>query len=596
MKRLLFIIVIFCSAFLIKAQVPHGFNYQAVLRNSGGEIIANQSVDVEISIIDENSGGPILYTETHTKTTNSYGLVNLVIGSETPDFGVFEDINWAVNDKYIKVQVDAGSGLTNMGTFQLLTVPFAMHAASATNLGSENVYTGTDTLFVVKDAEGQPVFVVFPDGAKVIVDEVTKGRVGGFAVSGRSPTKAGETDIFIATPDSTRIFVNDNIQSKGRVGGFAVSGRSPTKAIKSEYLLVTQDSTRIYVNDSTLSKGRAGGFAVSGRSPTKTGPVKFMDMTKDNYFIGHESGFNNTTGLINSFIGYQSGYNNRGGDYNVFLGYQSGYSNESGRINNFMGYQSGYSNKRGDYNNIIGFKAAYADTNASHNVILGYQAAMNAENNFSNVIIGSMAAQDSKLNGSSIVIGSGAAQTTKYLNHSIMLGEYAGAMCDTSQSDIFIGDQSGLNVDNSSYNIFIGHSSGTNFSEGNFNILIGGHTANYFNGTNGNFNTVLGYQAGYRVKGDGNVFIGYKAGYSETGSDKLYIANSPTNPPLIKGDFETKKLNISNTLNLNGIAEFPEFPDVGDVIRLENHSTEPDGVYIYTTTGSADGWASIITW
>jgi YadA head domain repeat (2 copies) len=185
------------------AQVPKKFNYQAVLRNSEGELIIDQSVDIEISIIDENSTGTVLYTETHTKTTNAYGLVNLVIGSETPDYGVFFNINWAVNDKFIKILVDA----TDIGTFQLLTVPFAMHAASATNLGSENVYTGTDTLFVVKDAEGNPVFVVFPDGAKVIVAEATKGSVGGFAVSGRSPTKE-ISNYFNVSGDNTPIVIN----------------------------------------------------------------------------------------------------------------------------------------------------------------------------------------------------------------------------------------------------------------------------------------------------------------------------------------------------------------------------------------------------
>ncbi len=279
MKKILVAITLLLGVLLGYSQVPNGFNYQAVLRNSSGDLIADQSVDIEISIIDENSGGTVLYTETHTKITNSYGLVNLVIGSETPDLGVFEDVIWAVNDKYIQIKVNAGSGLTDMGTFQLLTVPFAMHAASATNLGSENVYTGTDTLFVVKDSEGNPVFVVFPDGAKVIVDEVAKGRVGGFAVSGRSPTKADETDILIVTPDSTRIFVNDTVQSKGRVGGFAVSGRSPTKGISKEYLVVTQDSTRVYISDTSITKGRVGGFAVSGRSPTKAETKDYFNIS-----------------------------------------------------------------------------------------------------------------------------------------------------------------------------------------------------------------------------------------------------------------------------------------------------------------------------
>jgi len=275
MRKIIITSVLILITVFSFCQTPNGFNYQAVLRNSSGEILANQAVDIEISIIDENSGGTVLYTETHTKTTNAYGLVSLIVGGETPDYGVFEDINWAVNDKFIQVKVDE----TDMGTFQLLTVPFAMHAASATNLGSENVYTGTDTLFVVKDAEGNPVFVVFPDGAKVIVEEATKGTVGGFAVSGRSPTKADETEIFHVTPDSTRIFVNDTVQSKGTVGGFAVSGRSPTKGISKEYLVVTQDSTRVYISDTTLAKGTVGGFAVSGRSPTKAETKDYFNIS-----------------------------------------------------------------------------------------------------------------------------------------------------------------------------------------------------------------------------------------------------------------------------------------------------------------------------
>ncbi len=94
MKKILFTSVLLIAALCSFSQVPTGFNYQAVLRNSSGDLIADQSVEIEISIIDENSGGIVLYTETHTKTTNSYGLVNIVIGSETPDFGVFEEIKW----------------------------------------------------------------------------------------------------------------------------------------------------------------------------------------------------------------------------------------------------------------------------------------------------------------------------------------------------------------------------------------------------------------------------------------------------------------------------------------------------------------------
>jgi hypothetical protein len=255
MKKKTFLIV-FCALFTIfgsLAQSPELFNYQLVIRNSSGEIIANQSVELEVSIIDLEPGGTVLYTETHDKTTNSYGLVNVKIGEGTDAVGDISDINWALNKKFIGIKIDAGSGLTDMGTMELLSVPYALHANSASNLGSDNIYVPeSDTLFAVKDLSGNVVFAVFPDGVKVIVDETAKGQAGGFAVSGRTPTKAGETDILRVTPDSTRIYVNDEGKNKGQAGGFAVSGRTPTKGAKSG--------------------------------------SQFMSLTPDNYFIGHSAG------------------------------------------------------------------------------------------------------------------------------------------------------------------------------------------------------------------------------------------------------------------------------------------------------------------
>ncbi len=378
-KRFLVFVFIVANIASTFGQAPEKFNYQAVLRSSSGELISDQSVDIEISIRDIQSDGTILYTETHTKTTNSYGLVNLFVGTGTVDLGTFSEINWAVNDKFIQVKVDAGSGLTDMGVFQLLSVPFAMHAASASNLGSDNVYAGTDTLFVVKDAEGNPVFVVFPDGVKVIVEEATKGTVGGFAVSGRSPTKAEETDIFRVTPDSTRIYVNDTIQSKGRVGGFAVSGRSPTKGTKNEYLLVTQDSTRIYVSDTTLSKGRVGGFAVSGRSPTKSGVQDYFNISgnKEVETIDSEARifwYPNKEAFLTGRVIVESP------DSVGLNSFTTGFESKAiGNYSQAMGYKS---ISRGDYSIAIGYNSVAGTDTSEGAFAFGYEAQALGENSF----------------------------------------------------------------------------------------------------------------------------------------------------------------------------------------------------------------------
>ncbi len=403
MRRIRFLFVIFLCILSLNgyAQIPEQFNYQAVLRNSSGELLVGQAVEVQISIINNNAGGTELYTESHDKTTNAYGLVNLVIGTGTPVTGDFSTIDWAADKRFVGVKVDAGSGLTDLGAFQLLSVPYALYANSASNLGSENIYIPEpDTLFAVKDHNGNVVFAVFPDGVKIIVDEVAKGSVGGFAVSGRSPTKAGETDIFRVTPDSTRIYVNDTVQSKGSVGGFAVSGRSPTKGINENYLVVTQDSTRIYVNDSISTKGTVGGFAVSGRSPTKGTLNNYMEVTRDSTRIyisdtlltkGSVGGFA-VSGRSPTKAGVKEYFNITGsssaqqilnesrvmwypeksallagelnipnpdsvGEFSLSLGY---HNIAKGKYSQAMGYQSV---ARGPYSTAIGFEAV-ADTNS----------------------------------------------------------------------------------------------------------------------------------------------------------------------------------------------------------------------------------------
>ena len=69
-RRVTLIILLVGMVFIGFSQVPDQLNYQAVIRDSGGELVKNQTVDVKISIIDNLSDGTILYTEEHSKTTN----------------------------------------------------------------------------------------------------------------------------------------------------------------------------------------------------------------------------------------------------------------------------------------------------------------------------------------------------------------------------------------------------------------------------------------------------------------------------------------------------------------------------------------------
>jgi hypothetical protein len=98
------------------------------------------------------------------------------------------------------------------------------------------------------------------------------------------------------------------------------------------------------------------------------------------------------------------------------------------------------------------------------------------------------------------------------------------------------------------YNSAIGHDALRSNSTGNYNVGVGAQ-ADYWNGE-GSYNTIIGFQAGKGASEhnkSGNVFLGYRAGFNETGSNKLYIANSEIDPPLIYGEFDTGNVGIGTT-------------------------------------------------
>ena len=171
-SHFLFLIFIF-SLFNLSsyAQVPESFNYQAVIRDNTGELIINKSIGVRASINDITADGSTLYRETHTVTTTNKGLVNIQVGAGTSDIGNFSDIDWGANKKYLEIEINLGTAYVSIGTSQMLSVPYALYADKASTaelLGTEGVYSTTsDTLFVVKDHNGNVVFAVFPDGAEV---------------------------------------------------------------------------------------------------------------------------------------------------------------------------------------------------------------------------------------------------------------------------------------------------------------------------------------------------------------------------------------------------------------------------------------------
>jgi hypothetical protein len=111
------------------AQAPQSFEYQAVVRDGSGAILISQNVGIQITIKQGSPSGANVYQETFASITNLYGLVNLQIGTGTTGDD-FSTIDWAAGSYFIEVALDVtgGTSYTVMGTSQLLSVPYALHA------------------------------------------------------------------------------------------------------------------------------------------------------------------------------------------------------------------------------------------------------------------------------------------------------------------------------------------------------------------------------------------------------------------------------------------------------------------------------------
>jgi hypothetical protein len=115
---------------LVFAQAPNLMNYQAVVRNSAGQPVANNTpVKLRISIRDLTATGTVVYTETINTTANQFGLVNIQIGA----LNNLSTVNWGGGAKYMQVEADINNTgtYTDMGSTQLISVPYALYAANS---------------------------------------------------------------------------------------------------------------------------------------------------------------------------------------------------------------------------------------------------------------------------------------------------------------------------------------------------------------------------------------------------------------------------------------------------------------------------------
>ncbi len=155
MKKIVYIVLFFFSTFVFSQN--KGITYQAVIylpdgQNIPGVDIVNspmihRPICLKFSFIDESSN--IEYEEVVKTTTDEFGMVNLVIGTNTQTGGYassFANIVWDISNKKLKVALDSYGNCASFEEISdnpLSSVPFAYAAVTAENIsGVVNIANG----------------------------------------------------------------------------------------------------------------------------------------------------------------------------------------------------------------------------------------------------------------------------------------------------------------------------------------------------------------------------------------------------------------------------------------------------------------------
>ena len=136
-----------------------GITYQAVIYNPDGEELPgvnntyapliNEEICLQFGIVD--SSGNIEYQEQAQVTTDAFGMVNLLIGTNTQSGGYaldFSEVQWTSEAKFLAIELDIKGNCTSfveISNQPLTYVPFAHYAENS--LADETV----DALIVVVD-------------------------------------------------------------------------------------------------------------------------------------------------------------------------------------------------------------------------------------------------------------------------------------------------------------------------------------------------------------------------------------------------------------------------------------------------------------
>ena len=136
MKKVFLLFVLFATSFTSFAQNSGlGFNYQAVVRNADGVLLANSDVNLRISLYPGAQAVTPTWIETHNVHTDYSGSFGITVGKGMRDANSvaaqYKDINFSSVYYWMKIEIKEGSNYREVSFAQLPSSPYSEAAYNA---------------------------------------------------------------------------------------------------------------------------------------------------------------------------------------------------------------------------------------------------------------------------------------------------------------------------------------------------------------------------------------------------------------------------------------------------------------------------------
>jgi hypothetical protein len=601
------------------AQAPNLLNYQGVARNATGNPLPNQTIKLRLSIHDLLPSGAVVYSEIRQITTNMGGLFSVQVGSAgvSSSTGTIAGINWLVGDKFLQVELDPtnNNSYLDIGTAQLVSVPYAFMSGSATTVKTNANLTGVVT------SVGNATSIANGAITSDMIGTLNKSKVGLDLVNNTSDASKPISDLTKAALD-TKV---------DKVVGKDLSSNDYTTDEKNKLATITGSNS----GDQDLSTyaTKAGVDSISSAvsllldakaniaSPVFTGTVTTSQLTvgQNQYpttmgTIGQVlttngsgtltwttvSGSGNsvttkpTSSLTDPFDFSGTNLDNSPLDassaQNLANGLDVLKSNNTGIANVGFGINNLYSNTTGSANTSVGFKGLYSNTTGQNNSSFGTYALYNNTTGNSNSAFGSVSLISNTTGTANSAIGewsmlyntTGSYNTASGVNS--LFGNDRGSYNTANGVNALYGNYSG------SYNTGVGVNALKTNSTGSNSTAIGSFALN--SNTSGTNNTASGmYALRTNTTGSYNTAIGYGADVSSgTLSNSTAIGNGAiaNASNLIQlGNTSVTNVKTSGTLTAGAVTYPSTHGTSGQVL-----STTGSGTLTWTAGGSASQWTT----